>query len=644
MKKHVKLLSILLALVIFLGSCGGITPQDTEITTDPSTESTEAASEQNSESASEENSAEASEDTTKTPTEETTEQAAEEDTETESDETTEKESEETSEIVTEETTEKASEETSEDLPEETLETVPEDEQINFSIDDCSITKEDLLAMYTLTEADYESAIALLNEFLNAGLYGSSFEAADAKYQPFEDAFYHIQTQSSIATIIYYCDTADETAASNHEYADQTIRHLQNEYVTVCKQLYYESPYKDELFADWTEEDIQEMLDYSPEANEIRDLIDEISIKADNLSDLERYEGIPALYVELIEKNQQLAALYGYDNYYDYAAEKVYGRDYTREDIAAFREYFIEYIVPKKRTVLTNYSIPYISMSSEDKAAVESFISANFDSYTRQNYLIDYVNNTPGGIGDAMRHMFNNKNVVFPTSDHAHHSAFQIYLPEYETPFCLFGKSKNASTLAHEMGHYYAALTNPDLTSLDLMETHSQANEYLFLSYMKSELPANVYNTIVAYEMYLCYYNLTLCLIIDEFEEIVYSLESVEGYTAEDFDAIIAEICEQYGGIDAINSVVDINDYWRSIVISSPVYYISYAVSLTEALNIYALARESITEAHRVYKYIVEDAIPEDAFLITLEKAGLTSPFEEETMKNLVEIMTKKAVK
>ena len=132
----------------------------------------------------------------------------------------------------------------------------------------------------------------------------------------------------------------------------------------------------------------------------------------------------------------------------------------------------------------------------------------------------------------------------------------------------------------------------------------------------------------------------ICLIIDEFEQRVYSLESVEGFTAGDFDAILEEVCVQYGGMRRItDNITDVQSYWRMIALEAPVYYISYAVSLTEALNIYAIACEDEAKAHEVYKFIVEDAIPEDGFLITLEKAGLSSPFDEETMKAIADMMT-----
>ena len=65
---------------------------------------------------------------------------------------------------------------------------------------------------------------------------------------------------------------------------------------------------------------------------------------------------------------------------------------------------------------------YCKRHQDDKKA--------FDKLSSANYLIDYVNNAPGGRGEAMRHMFINKNVIVTDNANAHMSAFQTYLPEF----------------------------------------------------------------------------------------------------------------------------------------------------------------------------------------------------------------------
>ena len=120
-------------------------------------------------------------------------------------------------------------------------------------------------------------------------------------------------------------------------------------------------------------------------------------------------------------------------------------------------------------------------------------------------------------------------------------------------------------------------------------------------------------------------------IIDEFEQKVYELDSVEGYTSDDFDAIMTEVCEKYGGAIYVGDVIsDPFYYWRAVCITNPVYYISYAVSSVAALEIAGLVESDKDAAYAAYTTLVEGVTYEDGFLGALTKAGLTTPFDDET--------------
>ena len=242
------------------------------------------------------------------------------------------------------------------------------------------------------------------------------------------------------------------------------------------------------------------------------------------------------------------------------------------------------------------------------------------------------------------YVFESKNCIFSFSGNSHPTAFQTYLYEDETPFCFFGSSGQvASTVVHEIGHYYAAYTNPDIDNYDLCETHSQGNEFLFLTFCKDYLKEDVYRVSRAYQLVNACYVMIMATIIDEYEQNVYELddETVASMTGEDFDAIMTQVCAAYGGAPWVESVVsDPYSYWRLVCISNPVYYISYAVSASAALNILALAEVDYDAALESYTKLVENITPEDGFLGALAKAGLTTPFEEETFMNIGEVLAK----
>ena len=525
---------------------------------------------------------------------------------------------------------------------------------SFKRADYSKPRSELLAMYTLNQEKADETMALLDQLVAGALPAPdgdpnetaiSSEEWDAIYYQFEDRFYYMAQQMTVATIIYYCNTADEEASQRHLDSQEMFYDLQDKYYESLRELYLYSPARDEIFEGWSEQEIQEILEYDPVVLEIKKAIDELEIQFDNLDRNDYYFNRDSveLYKQLTVKRQEIARYYGYDNYYSYASENVYGRDYSAEDLAVFREYIVEYVVPSFSIVYDNFSA-YRDMSQKRQETFVSFVQDAFDK-TSKNYLLLYLNSLEGEMGEAMRGMFHNRNFIISNNLNSHPTAFCTYLYYDETPFCLFGnEGQSANTMVHEIGHYYADILNNDLRSYDLLETHSQGNEFLFIKYCESQMNATIYSCVRAYNLVNACYTMILATIVDEFEQSIYALddETIANMTSEDFDAIMNQICEPYGGASWVaNNLTDPNTYWRRVAVSNPVYYISYAISAAAAVEIFALAEEDVDAAYAAYTTLVEGVTEEDGFLGALEKAGIYTPFEEEAFKKIAVTLGKK---
>lgn len=524
----------------------------------------------------------------------------------------------------------------------TTTTAPKEEEERWNVDEHSITKGDVLERYTLTEEYVNETLALLDTMVETAMAAETVDDIDEIYVEFEEAFYHIAEQMTIASIVYYCNMKDEVATERHLNAQKMFYSVQDKYTESCRTIYLDAPLGKEMFADWSPEEIQALLDFNPQTTKLKEEIEELQAEYNKLGSGQLFtDGSAEIYAQLVTKNNELARLYGYDNYYDYATERVYGRDYTASDLDVFKDYVIEYIVPTFNTIYSNATAnngEYLNGRAND------FLYGEFDSMELpKNYVIEYLNSLGDtNMGVAMRDVFDSKNCVFSYNDNAHSTAFQTYLYEQETPFCLFGGSKESTTIVHEIGHYYAAYTNPDLDNYDLCETHSQGNEFLFLTYCSKAMNAKLYSVIKANQLYQVYATTVISSVVDSFEQKVYSLESVEGYGSEEFDAIMDEVIAEFGKNAAIFSHVNVKNYWRQVVINSPVYYISYAVSAVASVEILALAEEDYDAAVQAYIALVEGVAEEDEnkFLEVLKKAGLTTPFEEETFRKVASTMTR----
>ena len=104
-------------------------------------------------------------------------------------------------------------------------------------------------------------------------------------------------------------------------------------------------------------------------------------------------------------------------------------------------------------------------------------------------------------------------------------------------------------------------------------------------------------------------------------------------TADEYDAVYAGLSEYLG----ISEAYRVDEYWRHVTISSPCYYISYAISGVNALQIYVDAmKEGFDTAKESYLklFTYTDVDPDMTTEEILLYAGLTSYVDEQTFKRI----------
>lgn len=512
---------------------------------------------------------------------------------------------------------------------------PDPDDPKFDREANSMTPEEILARYTLTETEVNETLALLETMVNT-CATATLDEIDALYDEFEVDFYHIVQQMTLSSIVYYCDMSNEESENRYTTTRDWYYEIQDKYTETCRTVYLNSPHRDELFEGWSEEEIQSLLDYDPKTVELKALIDDIQVEYNNLKGGDDYDAnLVDCYVRLIKTGNELAGYYGFENYYEYSTVRVYGRDYGTEELELFRTYLKTYLASYLRPTVGTAASKAARLSSSDKSLYNSLTSGKFDSMSK-NYLVRYLDSLGDTVmGNAMRDVFESENCVFPTSGNSHPSAFQTYLYEDKTPFCLFGSNgQSTNTLVHEIGHYYAAYVNSDINNYDLCETHSQGNEFLFVNFMKGQVSSKLYEVIALENLGSALDIIIRAAIIDEFEQRVYELsdEELDALTPTKLDEIMNDVCAGYGDGGAyLNNNGNMNSYWRRVVVDNPVYYVSYSISAVAAISIFALAETDKEAAYAAYSGLVEgENVDELGFLGALEAAGLTTPAEEET--------------
>lgn len=506
--------------------------------------------------------------------------------------------------------------TSPSEPDETVPTVPSETVQTVPLCDLE---------YTLTQADVDEYYRLLGECETLSLAGVDMDAIDASVVALEEQYQYLDAQCSIATIFHYSNTADKALEAQYLNTVDICTAAHDAYIQMVRRIYLsDTPAKESLFEDWTDAEIKSLLNYNEEIALLQQRNAEIGVEyraTDN--DARKIE----LYIEFVQNNNKIAKFYEYDNYYTYAYELVYERDYDTQALENLRLYAKTYLKESFDLTLQNFGKSFYSLDYMKQLQVQNVLYASYDK-VGTDYVKMYIDAAPENLAAALNSMLKNDS-LFTNGADAKAGAFTTAVGDRS--YCYFGPGYwSSSTVLHEGGHYYASLYS-DLGSipLDLAEVHSQANEWLFTSFLGNKLDADVHRALVDYKLYEVAAMSIICLMVDEFEQKVYTTD-LTGFTAADFDAIMKDIAKQYfPNGDVAVMLADMNAYWRMVVVDQPVYYISYAVSGIAAVSLFTAAQKDYNSAMASYQKLCEAPVLESGFLGNIRDAGLATPFDEQ---------------
>lgn len=462
--------------------------------------------------------------------------------------------------------------------------------------------------------------------------GTDVEAIDAASDQLEELYMDIVDQIQIAHVLQSMDVEDEALSEQYLTAVDKGVQLETDYNAMTRRVYNsDSAAKEVLFEDWTQDEIDRMLAHNEEIASLEKRNEELTVEYRELSQesLSWDEEVVRIYNEMVKNCNRIAELYGYENYYEYASRVIYERDFGAEERSKMRSYATTYLMDAVYGALDTFLSKYEGLGFMDSNLVTGLMYTDYDDLGT-NYVADYMQSIPGDVAEKMQAMFDEQRVVFVDDPNAVEGAFTTYIDG--APFCFFGPGyQSSTTLIHELGHYYGG-TMVELWEqpLDISEVQSQGNEWLFVYYLSETLSE---------ELFECFLHLTItdnmtiilsALMIDQFEEMVYTHPNAGELTLEEYEALMDEVVSQYGDPEEINYVIgDLNTYWKMVVVEQPVYYISYAVSAVAAMDIYVTATENEEQAWTAYRALVEEMDPDAGFLKNLENAGIDGPFEED---------------
>ncbi len=337
-----------------------------------------------------------------------------------------------------------------------------------------------------------------------------------------------------------------------------------------------------------------------------------------------------LLVSLLKQRRLISDALGYESYEKFAYDTIY-HDYEREELEIFLEDVTEYVIPVYVS-LSNYVFsPYIYEYNQSNSSFKT------DRVTLINTLYDVFSQKDEKLGEIYSYMLQHSLYDIENAvQNRYDGAFSTYIEQYNAPFLfasLTGSPLDYLTVAHEFGHFADAYINYNITaSLDVLEISSQAAELLILSSLKGEFSENDYRYILYLELQNIFEVLIFQSFYASFEAAVYELP-YDAITLDSVNKTVADTAKSFGLSSAVNSAEYI---LIPHIILYPFYVQSYSTSAAVAAEIYCAEIKNPGDGFEIYSKLLDRSEGAFEFEEQIKKAGLTSPFEDGALRNIVD--------
>jgi oligoendopeptidase F len=327
----------------------------------------------------------------------------------------------------------------------------------------------------------------------------------------------------------------------------------------------------------------------------------------------------SIFLELVAVRNAVAESLGFGSYAEYAYA-CYGRDYTPSDAKTLAETVRTFFAPMLQEIRRDFY-----------AAAASLYGAVFEQDPTMDRIREAIVSLVPELHEPWAYMLTHKMYDLSDSRMKMPGSFTTYFDTYGAPF-LFSAWTNGSdvppAVIHEFGHFAAYYLNGETLRegnvLDLAEIDSQGLELMtVLRY--DTIYGDLSEEAADVQLFYALYALIDGCLEDEFQQFAYEQDAL---SLEQLNTEYGRLCEAYGldlfGLDARS--------WTQIphTFQSPFYYISYATSMSAALELYLLCNTDPDEAVRIYRTILMR--PKNAtFRQTLLNAGLCDPFDADRM-------------
>src|SRR5690625_4413192 len=358
--------------------------------------------------------------------------------------------------------------------------------------------------------------------------------------------------------------------------------------------------------------------------------------------------IDDIYDRLVKTRDQIAKTLGYEDFVELGYVRMNRIDYDRDMVEKFRNQVAEYVVPlvtklKERqrqriglTELKSYdeSFDFLTGNAAPKGDTEDIMDNGAKMYRELSPETDEFFTFM-----AERELFD-----VEAKKGKEGGGYCTFIPEYESPFIFSnfnGTLDDVTVLTHEAGHafqtYMSRFDVPEyqFPTFESAEIHSMSMEYFTYPWMdlffEEDTDKFKFSHMADNISFLPY-----GVAIDEFQHIVYENPEMTPAERRDEWKKLEEKYLPHRDYDGIEPLVD-GSFWhrQGHVFGDPFYYIDYTLAQVCALQFWKRANEDFEAAWKDYIALCKlgGSLPFNALV---NVAGLRSPFEEDSLKEVIE--------
>ncbi len=361
--------------------------------------------------------------------------------------------------------------------------------------------------------------------------------------------------------------------------------------------------------------------------------------------------LDSLYDELVHVRDAIGRKLGYDGYTELGYYRMGRNCYTKEDVEAFRQAVVKYLVPvadevyKEQAKRLGKEYP---MSFADNAL--HFRSGNpVPAGTPKEILAHgkkFYDELSPQTSEFFNMMLDNELLDVLSTKGKAGGGYCTSIPDYEVPFIFAnfnGTQHDVEVVTHEAGHAFAAWMNRKRIpqayvwpSMEGCEVHSMSMEFFAWPWAEGFFGKDTrkfyYSHLSGSLLFIPYGTM-----VDHFQHIVFEKPNM---TPKERHGVWKELLSVYMPWMKLDGEIPFyseGEGWQRQhhIYSLPFYYIDYCLAQTVALQFWAMIQKDKADAWKHYMAYTEQG-GSRVFTELLEHAGLASPFDEKCLKGVCE--------